>query len=113
MGAENQGFLEWSRSHPGALDEESIDTIVGLRNPGAPGDTWVWKQGRKREQTFDFATFFPIDNGGEPPYFRQRPKVARSEAADYFEYRENGGTGDFEPFPLPTPERLQRLAEDD
>ena len=112
MGAAGQGFLEWVRSHTGALDEESFETVATLREQGAPGNTWIWKEGKRREQSKDFAPYFPFDNGGTTPYFRQRSKADRHEVASFFEYVENGGTGEFEPYPLPSPERLQRLAED-
>jgi len=81
------------------------DTKV-LRKIGQ--DVYVWKGGADE---FDFSLYFPIDNGGTPPYFRQRHQVSREEAAAWFQYRALGGLGDFEPWPLPTPKKLKRLAD--
>jgi hypothetical protein len=115
--AANHSFAEYRDRYGmrGLEENEDIyDTLGTLRHVGDPDktgeDRWVWKPGKPKEQTFDFAPFFPFDNGGEPPYFRQRVKVDRHEAGIFFEYREDGGTGDFEPWPLPTPERLEALA---
>jgi len=110
--AKKASFLEYLQKFGvKALNEENIYDTNILRSIGAPGDTWIWKSGRDKEQTFDFGAFFPVDNGGTPPYFRQRHRVDRHEAGMWFEYKEDGGKGGFEPIPPTDPERLKRLYE--
>lgn len=107
--AKTHGFLEYLQKFGvKALNDEDIYDIKVLRQMSDA--LWVWKAGTSKEQTFDFRAYFPIDNGGEPPYFRQRSEVDRHEAGVWFEYVEDGGKGEFEPIPPPTPERLKRLA---
>lgn len=110
--AKDHSFTEYREKFGSkALNEEDIYDTKILRSVGAPGDTWTWKAGTDKEQSFDFAPFFPIDNDGTPPYYRMRSRVDRHEAGLFFEYREDGGNGDFEPIPPPTPERLKKLME--
>lgn len=107
--AKEHGFLEYLHKFGfRALNDEDIYDIKVLRNVG-PG-LYVWKAGTPKEQKFDFSPYFPIDNGGVSPYFRQRHQVDRHEAGMWFEYVEDGGKGGFEPIPPPSPERLEKLA---
>jgi hypothetical protein len=119
------GFLAWARRHgPYIPDEWDFSDTRKLRHvgdPGLPGDAssdeedlWIWREGKKREDRFNFAPFFPFDNGGSSPYFRQRSQVDRFEAGQFFRYRQRFGAdaGPFEPFPLPSPEDLAEQDED-
>jgi len=103
------GFLKFYRMHAADVMGAFSDTSL-LREVGE--NKYVWKAGKPKEQTFDFSPYFPIDNGGTPPYFRQRHEVDRTEAGLWFKYVERGGEGEFKPVPPPSVKRLQNLADD-
>jgi hypothetical protein len=109
--AQSSSFLEFAEKFGNrALQEEDLyDTQDTLTDrPG--GGVWLWKEGSELEQRYDVSPHYPIDNGGEPPYRRQSVGPSRQHIGLWFEYRENGGKGDFEPAPLPSPKRLKRIA---
>jgi hypothetical protein len=104
--AKDKSFLEFARGFNNPL-EANFDSRDPAQWKHVSEGTYVFRQGKPAEATYDFSDAFPIDNGGEPPYRRERARVDRLEGYLFALYKHRGGTGDFEPFPLPTPEQLQ------
>ncbi|MCI0545221.1 MAG: hypothetical protein L0Z49_12395 [Actinobacteria bacterium] len=105
--AKTMDFLEWVRNRGvGRSFEDGVRAVDPKVWKYVADGQYIWKDGTPKERQFDFREFFPINNGGEPPYFRQRAQVDRREGYLFALYKQKGGRGEFEPFPLPTPEQL-------
>lgn len=111
-------FLEFVEDFRLPMIPDEFGFSQRVEFPRANFATFSNKKGEQVDE-FDFASFFPFDNGEDEPYHRERHRVDRTEAGMYFFYRRAVRKGKldedhgFEPYPLPTKAEIIHAESDD